>query len=116
MATDQLVATLAEALAGADVFLGLSAADTLSPELLHMMATDPIGFALANPNPEIAYELALATHPDGVMAPGQPSQQRAGLPCIFRGALDVRATEINEAMKLAAVHALAQLVQEPVPA
>ena len=121
LATDQPFTTLAEALVGADVFLGLSAANTLPPELLQTMAVDPIVFALANPDPEIAYDLALATRPDVVMATGRsdhPNQVNnvLGFPYIFRGALDVRATEINEPMKLAAVHALAALAKEPVPA
>ena len=121
LATDQPFCTPAEALAGADVFLGLSAANTLPPELLRTMAADPIVFALANPDPEIAYDLALATRPDVVMATGRsdhPNQVNnvLGFPYLFRGALDVRAFEINEAMKLAAVHALADLAQEPVPA
>ncbi len=121
LATDQPFTTLAEALAGADVFLGLSAANTLPPALLLTMAADPIVFALANPDPEIAYDLALATRPDVVLATGRsdhPNQVNnvLGFPYIFRGALDVRATEINEAMKLAAVHALAALAKQPVPA
>uniref|UniRef100_UPI0021D1F997 malic enzyme-like NAD(P)-binding protein n=1 Tax=Hymenobacter rubidus TaxID=1441626 RepID=UPI0021D1F997 len=112
--------TLAEAMQGADVFLGLSAANVLPAELLLRMADQPIVFALANPDPEIAYELALATRPDIIMATGRsdhPNQVNnvLGFPYIFRGALDVRATEINEAMKLAAVHALAALSKEPVP-
>ena len=121
MATDQVLTTLAEALVWADVFIGLSAANMLPPALLLTMAADPIVFALANPDPEIAYELALATRPDVVMATGRsdhPNQVNnvLGFPYIFRGAMDVRATEINEAMKLAAVHALAALAKEPVPA
>ncbi|SMB95715.1 allosteric NADP-dependent malic enzyme [Hymenobacter roseosalivarius DSM 11622] len=119
-ATQRPVTALAEALEGADVFLGLSAANVLPPELLLRMADNPIVFALANPNPEIEYEVAMATRPDLIMATGRsdhPNQVNnvLGFPYIFRGALDVRATEINEAMKLAAVHALAHLAKEPVP-
>jgi malate dehydrogenase (oxaloacetate-decarboxylating)(NADP+) len=119
-ATHRPISTMAEALAGADVFLGLSAANVLPPELLLLMADNPIVFALANPDPEIAYDLAMSTRPDLIMATGRsdhPNQVNnvLGFPYIFRGALDVRATEINEAMKLAAVHALAQLSKEPVP-
>ncbi len=119
-ATTRNIQTLAEAMQGADVFLGLSAANVLPAELLLKMAADPIVFALANPEPEIAYELATATRADLVMATGRsdhPNQVNnvLGFPYIFRGALDVRATEINEAMKLAAVQALAALAKEPVP-
>jgi len=119
-ATERPVTTLAEALQGADVFLGLSAANVLPAGLLRSMAHDPIVFALANPNPEIEYELAMSTRPDLIMATGRsdhPNQVNnvLGFPYIFRGALDVRATEINEAMKLAAVRALAELSKEPVP-
>ncbi|WP_375416937.1 NADP-dependent malic enzyme [uncultured Hymenobacter sp.] len=119
-ATSRNVTTLAEAMAGADVFLGLSAANVLPAELLLLMAANPIVFALANPDPEIGYELAMSTRPDLIMATGRsdhPNQVNnvLGFPYIFRGALDVRATEINEAMKLAAVRALAELSREPVP-
>lgn len=119
-ATQRSVTTLGEALEGADVFLGLSAANVLPPELLLRMADNPIVFALANPNPEIEYEVAMATRPDLIMATGRsdhPNQVNnvLGFPYIFRGALDVRATEINEAMKLAAVRALSELAKEPVP-
>ena len=119
-ATARPLRTLAEALQGADVFLGLSAANVLPAELLLTMADNPIVFALANPDPEIGYELAMSTRPDLIMATGRsdhPNQVNnvLGFPYIFRGALDVRATEINEAMKLAAVHALAELSKEPVP-
>ncbi|WP_205703480.1 NADP-dependent malic enzyme [Hymenobacter radiodurans] len=119
-ATQRAITSLAEALEGADVFLGLSAANVLPPELLLRMADNPIVFALANPNPEIEYEVAMATRPDLIMATGRsdhPNQVNnvLGFPYIFRGALDVRATEINEAMKLAAVQALAHLAKEPVP-
>ncbi len=112
--------TLEEAIKGADVFLGLSKADLFTPEMLLSMADNPIVFALANPNPEIAYELAVATRKDVIMATGRsdhPNQVNnvLGFPFIFRGALDVRATEINEAMKLAAVKAIAELATKPVP-
>ena len=119
-ATERPIASLAEALTGADVFLGLSAANVLPAELLLRMADNPIVFALANPDPEVDYDLAMGTRPDLIMATGRsdhPNQVNnvLGFPYIFRGALDVRATEINEAMKLAAVHALAELSKEPVP-
>ncbi|QJX46287.1 NADP-dependent malic enzyme [Hymenobacter taeanensis] len=119
-ATARPIRTLAEAMDGADVFLGLSAANVLPAELLLKMADNPIVFALANPDPEIAYEVALATRPDIIMATGRsdhPNQVNnvLGFPYIFRGALDVRATEINEAMKLAAVHALSELAKDAVP-
>ena len=119
-ATTRDVATLQEAIIGADVFVGLSKADVLTPEDVRAMANDPIVFALANPNPEINYDLAMRTRKDIIMATGRsdhPNQVNnvLGFPYIFRGALDVHATEINEAMKLAAVHALAKLTKEPVP-
>ncbi|WP_324671239.1 NADP-dependent malic enzyme [Hymenobacter sp. GOD-10R] len=119
-ATTRPITTLAEAMQGADVFLGLSAANVLPAELLLTMAPNPIVFALANPNPEIDYDLAIATRHDIIMATGRsdhPNQVNnvLGFPYIFRGALDVRATEINEAMKLAAVHALAELAKDTVP-
>lgn len=119
-ATDRKLTTLQEAMKGADVFVGLSVADAITPGDLLAMAKDPIVFALANPNPEIGYELAMKTRKDVVMGTGRsdhPNQINnvLGFPYIFRGALDVRATEINEAMKLAAVHALAELAKEPVP-
>ncbi|WP_299987861.1 NADP-dependent malic enzyme [uncultured Pontibacter sp.] len=112
--------TLAEAMKGADVFIGLSAGNVLAPELVKLMARDPIIFALANPDPEIPYAVAMETREDLIMATGRsdhPNQVNnvLGFPYIFRGALDVRATEINEAMKLAAVRALADLAKEPVP-
>lgn len=118
--TDRDINTLQEAIKGADVFVGLSVADALTPEDLLNMADKPIVFALANPNPEIDYDLARRTRPDAILATGRsdhPNQVNnvLGFPYIFRGALDVRATEINEAMKLAAVHALASLAKEPVP-
>lgn len=119
-ATDKDFHTLAEAIQHADVFLGLSKGNVLSPEMLLDMAENPIVFACANPTPEIAYDLAMATRPDVLMATGRsdhPNQVNnvLGFPYIFRGALDVRATEINEEMKLAAVKAIAQLAKEPVP-
>ncbi len=119
-ATARDVSTLQQAIKGADVFIGLSKADILTQQDILNMAKDPIVFALANPNPEIAYELAMKTRPDLIMATGRsdhPNQVNnvLGFPYIFRGALDVRATEINEAMKLAAVKALAILAKEAVP-
>lgn len=119
-ATSRKVTTLHEALKGADAFVGLSIADILTEEDILSMAKDPIVFALANPNPEIAYEVAKKVRPDLIMGTGRsdhPNQINnvLGFPYIFRGALDVRATEINEAMKLAAVHALANLAKESVP-
>lgn len=119
-ATARPVATLLEAMAGADVFLGLSAANCITPEHIRLMAPNPIVFALANPDPEISYELAMASREDIIMATGRsdnPNQVNnvLGFPYIFRGALDVRATEINEAMKLAAARAIANLAKEPVP-
>lgn len=119
-ATTRRIASLAEAVAGADVFLGVSKADVLTPGMLRTMATDPIVMALANPDPEIAYDNALASRPDIIFATGRsdlPNQVNnvLGFPYIFRGALDVRAAKINDAMKLAAAHALAALAQQPVP-
>ena len=118
--TERKITSLQEAMKGADVFVGLSVADSITPEDLNNMAKDPIVFALANPNPEIDYDLAMKTRPDIIMATGRsdhPNQVNnvLGFPYIFRGALDVRATEINEEMKLAAVHAIAKLAKEPVP-
>ena len=112
--------TLADALAGADVFLGLSTSKILTPEMLLTMANDPIVFAMANPTPEIDYNLAMATRKDIIMATGRsdhPNQVNnvLGFPYIFRGALDVRATKINEEMKMAAVQALAELAKMNVP-
>lgn len=119
-ATDRNINTLEEALQGADVFIGLSKGNVLTPEMLMGMAANPIVFAMANPDPEIDYALAVATRSDIIMATGRsdyPNQVNnvLGFPFIFRGALDVRATQINEEMKLAAVRALAQLTKEPVP-
>ena len=107
-------------MAGADVFYGLSAADVLKPEMLATMAERPLVFAMANPDPEIKYELARATRPDAIIATGRsdyPNQINnvLGFPFIFRGALDVRARTINEEMKVAAAHALAALAREDVP-
>jgi malate dehydrogenase (oxaloacetate-decarboxylating)(NADP+) len=112
--------TLSEAIVGADVFLGLSAGNVLKPEMLLAMAPDPIVFAMANPTPEIDYNLAISTRKDVIMATGRsdyPNQVNnvLGFPYIFRGALDVRATKINEEMKMAAVKALAGLAKEHVP-
>jgi malate dehydrogenase (oxaloacetate-decarboxylating)(NADP+) len=114
-------ATLAETMEGADVFIGLSAANIVSPEMLKRMHRDPIVFAMANPDPEIAYDLAVATRPDAIVATGRsdyPNQINnvLGFPYIFRGALDVHARKINDEMKIAASRALAQLAKEPVPA
>lgn len=111
---------LQEALKGADVFLGLSVAGLVSKEMVQSMAKNPIVFALANPNPEISYQDAMDSRDDVIMATGRsdnPNQVNnvLGFPFIFRGALDVRATAINEEMKLAAVKALAKLAKEPVP-
>ncbi|OJW73434.1 MAG: malate dehydrogenase [Candidatus Amoebophilus sp. 36-38] len=119
-ATDRPVYTLAEALKGADVFLGLSKGNVLQPEGIRSMAEWPIVFALANPNPEIDYDLALSVRKDIIMATGRsdyPNQINnvLGFPYIFRGALDVWATAINEEMKLAVVEALVELAQKPVP-
>ena len=118
--TSRNVHTLHEAMKGCDVFIGLSVANAITPDDLNVMAKDPIVFALANPDPEISYELAMKTRSDIIMATGRsdhPNQVNnvLGFPYIFRGALDVRATEINEPMKLAAVHALSALAKEPVP-
>ncbi len=118
--SERTITTLAEAMNDADVFVGLSKADVVTTEMVQSMAKDPIVFAMANPNPEIAYDLAIASRPDIVMATGRsdhPNQVNnvLGFPFIFRGALDVRATKINEEMKLAAVYAIANLALEPVP-
>jgi malate dehydrogenase (oxaloacetate-decarboxylating)(NADP+) len=119
-ATDKKPMSLEEALVGADIFLGLSSGDIMTPKMLMGMAKNPIVFAMANPNPEINYNLAIATRKDIIMATGRsdhPNQVNnvLGFPYIFRGALDVRATKINEAMKMAAVRALAALAKESVP-
>ena len=114
------ITTLAEAIVGADVFLGLSKGNVLSQDMVRSMASDPIVFALANPEPEITYEAAMECRPDVLMSTGRsdyPNQINnvIGFPYIFRGALDVAATAINEEMKLAAVHAIAGLAKQPVP-
>jgi len=114
------VKTLEEAMNDADVFVGLSKGNIVNEKMIQSMAKRPIVFALANPDPEIPYDLAMAARKDIIMATGRsdhPNQVNnvLGFPFIFRGALDVRATQINEAMKLAAVYAIAQLAKEPVP-
>ncbi len=119
-AADTDARTLDEAIEGADVFFGLSVADVLTPEMVKKMAERPIIFAMANPDPEIRYEVAKAARPDCIMATGRsdyPNQVNnvLGFPFIFRGALDVRAKAINDEMKLAAVKALAALTKEDVP-
>ena len=119
-ATSRNITTLDEAMIDADVFIGLSTGDIVSAEHLLSMSKDPIVFALANPNPEIAYDLAIATREDIIMATGRsdhPNQVNnvLGFPFIFRGALDCMATEINEHMKEATVKALAEMAKEPVP-
>lgn len=120
-ATDRTdIHTLEEAIKGADVFLGLSKGNVLSQDMVRSMASHPIVFALANPTPEISYEDAMASRPDVLMSTGRsdyPNQINnvIGFPYIFRGALDTRATAINEEMKLAAVHAIASLAKKPVP-
>ncbi|RXG29427.1 NADP-dependent malic enzyme [Leeuwenhoekiella palythoae] len=119
-ASDRKIDTLSEAMVDADVFIGLSIADIVSPEMLQSMAPNAIVFAMANPNPEIDYNLAMDTRDDIIMATGRsdhPNQVNnvLGFPFIFRGALDVRATKINEEMKMAAVKALAELAKESVP-
>ena len=119
-ATTRKLNTLAEAIKDADVFIGLSSADVLSADMLKSMAKNPIVFAMANPDPEIDYNLAIKTRKDVLMATGRsdyPNQVNnvLGFPYIFRGALDVRATTINEAMKIAAVKAIADLAKKPVP-
>jgi malate dehydrogenase (oxaloacetate-decarboxylating)(NADP+) len=119
-ASETSARTLAEAFAGADVFFGLSAANCVTPEMLKTMAPHPVVFAMANPDPEIPYDVAVATRSDLIMATGRsdyPNQVNnvLGFPFIFRGALDVRATTINDEMKLAATKALAALAREDVP-
>ena len=120
-ATDRPVTTLREALVGADVFLGVSTAGVLDADMVRSMAGNPLVMALANPDPEISYDEAKAPRPDVIVATGRtdyPNQVNnvLGFPYIFRGALDVHARKINEAMKLAAAHALAELAREEVPA
>ena len=119
-ATSRKLHTLEEAMKGADVFIGLSKGGILTPKMLKIMGKNPIVFAMANPDPEIAYDLAVKTRKDIIMATGRsdyPNQVNnvLGFPYIFRGALDVRATAINEKMKLAAVRAIAELAKRPVP-
>jgi len=119
-AVETKLRTLAEALVGADVFAGLSVKGAITQDMVRTMATDPVIFAMANPDPEITYEDAKAARPDVIIATGRsdyPNQVNnvLGFPFIFRGALDVRATAINEEMKLAATHALANLAKEDVP-
>ena len=114
------IKTLADAMRGADIFLGLSVADVLTTEMVQSMNEKPIVFALANPYPEISYDKAMASRKDLIFATGRsdyPNQINnvLGFPYIFRGALDVRATAINEEMKLAATYAIAKLTKEPVP-
>ena len=118
--TERDLNTLEDALMGAEVFVGLSKGNILTPEMILSMADKPIVFAMANPTPEIDYNLAVSTRPDLIMATGRsdyPNQVNnvLGFPFIFRGALDVRSTAINEEMKIAAVHAIANLAMEPVP-
>jgi len=119
-ATECQARTLADAMHQADVFIGVSGPNLVSVEMLQTMAAKPIVFALSNPDPEIAYATAMAARDDLIMATGRsdfPNQVNnvLGFPFIFRGALDVRASSINEAMKVAAVNALCQLAHEPVP-
>lgn len=119
-ATTKDVHTLESAMKNADVFIGLSKGNVVTPNMIKSMAKNPIVFAMANPDPEIEYELAIKTRKDLIMATGRsdhPNQVNnvLGFPFIFRGALDVRATKINEEMKMAAVHALADLAKENVP-
>jgi len=118
--TTRPISTLAEAMVDADVFLGLSVKDVVTPEMIKSMAPRPIVFALANPDPEIAYDIAMSTREDLIFATGRsdyPNQINnvLGFPYIFRGALDCGASAINEQMKLAAVHAIADLAKQPVP-
>jgi len=119
-ATKRDLHTLKEAMIDSDVLIGLSKGNVVSPEMIKSMANDPIVFAMANPDPEISYNLAIKTRKDLIMATGRsdhPNQVNnvLGFPFIFRGALDVRATKINEEMKMAAVLALAKLAKENVP-
>jgi malate dehydrogenase (oxaloacetate-decarboxylating)(NADP+) len=114
------ITTLADAMKDADVFVGLSAGNVVTPAMLKSMAKNPIVFAMANPEPEISYDLAIAARKDIIMATGRsdfPNQVNnvLGFPYIFRGALDVRATAINEEMKIAAVKAIAEMAKKPVP-
>jgi malate dehydrogenase (oxaloacetate-decarboxylating)(NADP+) len=114
------VKTLTDAMKDADVFVGLSAGNVVTPAMLKLMAKKPVVFAMANPVPEIDYDLATAAREDIIMATGRsdyPNQVNnvLGFPYIFRGALDVRATAINEEMKIAATHAIAEMAKKPVP-
>jgi malate dehydrogenase (oxaloacetate-decarboxylating)(NADP+) len=118
--TDRDIDTLSQAVVGSDLFLGLSVANMMTKEMLASMAQNPIVFAMANPNPEISYEDAMSTRSDLIFATGRsdyPNQINnvLGFPFIFRGALDVRASTINEEMKLAAAKALAELAKRPIP-
>jgi malate dehydrogenase (oxaloacetate-decarboxylating)(NADP+) len=120
LAVETTKRTLLEAVTGSDVFIGVSVKGALTPEMLKKMNKDPIIFAMANPDPEIVPEEAYAIRPDAIVATGRsdyPNQINNVLcfPYIFRGALDVRATQINEQMKMAAAQALAKLAREPVP-
>ncbi|MRG48743.1 NADP-dependent malic enzyme [Chitinophaga sp. SYP-B3965] len=119
-ATSSKATNLTEALKGADVFVGLSVGNVVTADMVKSMAKNPVVFAMANPDPEISYDTAIEARKDVIMATGRsdyPNQVNnvLGFPYIFRGALDVRATKINEEMKLAAVHALADLAKSPVP-
>jgi malate dehydrogenase (oxaloacetate-decarboxylating)(NADP+) len=119
-ATKLKLNSLEEAMKGADVFIGLSKADMVTPKMLLSMSDNPIVFAMANPDPEINYSLAMKTRKDIIMATGRsdhPNQVNnvLGFPFIFRGALDVKATKINDEMKMAAVLALAEMTKETVP-
>jgi malate dehydrogenase (oxaloacetate-decarboxylating)(NADP+) len=119
-AQDRDYGSMAEIFKGADIFMGLSVKDMVSPEMVKSMAKDPIIFAMANPDPEITYPAAKEARPDCIMGTGRsdyPNQVNnvSGFPYIFRGALDVRATDINEEMKVAAARSLAALAKEPVP-
>ena len=119
-ATSRAITSVADAFVDADVFVGLSKGNIVNADMIRSMATDAVVFAMANPTPEISYDDAMAARPDLIMATGRsdyPNQVNnvLGFPYIFRGALDVRATEINEAMKLAATYALADLAKKPVP-
>ena len=119
-AADTELRTLEDAMKGSDVFIGVSVRDCVSPAMLESMNRDPVVFAMANPDPEITYDLAVETRDDVIMATGRsdfPNQINnvLGFPFIFRGALDVRATNITEGMKIAAARALADLAKEPVP-
>lgn len=119
-ASEREIETLEEAMKDSDIFIGLSRGNVLTQDMIRSMATEPIVFAMANPDPEIPYNLAIASRDDVIVATGRsdhPNQVNnvLGFPFIFRGALDVRATAINEEMKLAAVRAIAELALEPVP-